>query len=319
MTFDALLLLALPASGKSEVRRYLDTADPGMRASDLHVAEPVHLDDYPYVHLMRRASVEAAALGGEPPFFADPSSPFLDPRDWLTLTHLLAEDWERLTRPAARIGDPGTWILDRFDAARRAAGAPPPISDPALRSAVARAIAADAADVADDAVRGRPLDLAGKTVVVEFARGGPDGAAPPLPAPLGYRASLACLPRPLLERAVALYVRATPEQSRRRNRERAHPGPEGDASILHHGVPDAVLRADYGMDDFAWLVEHGRRPGTITVRAARGIVDLPAGVFDNHDDLTSFLRDDRGSWGDADLERLHDRLRTVLDDLYLRR
>jgi hypothetical protein len=152
-------------------------------------------------------------------------------------------------------------------------------------------------------------------VVVEFARGGPEGAVPPLPDPLGYRASLARLPRSLLERAAALYVRVTPEQSRVRNRERARPGPEGDASILHHGVPEAVLRADYGMDDFAWLLQHGRRPGTIEVETPAGSLDLPAAVFDNRDDLTSFLRADPGRWDPADLERLHRRLRTGVDEL----
>ena len=50
-----------------------------------------------------------------------------------------------------------------------------------------------------------------------------------------------------------------------------------------------------------------------------GSVDVPAAVFDNRDDLTSFLRADPQDWGRTDLDRLHRRLRAVLDDLHGRR
>jgi len=49
--FDTLLLLALPASGKSEVRTYLTARDPAR----FHMGPTVQLDDYPYVHLQIRA------------------------------------------------------------------------------------------------------------------------------------------------------------------------------------------------------------------------------------------------------------------------
>ena len=57
--FDPLLLLALPASGKSEVRTYLTAKDP----SQFHMGPNVQLDDYPYVHVMRRISQELRKRG----------------------------------------------------------------------------------------------------------------------------------------------------------------------------------------------------------------------------------------------------------------
>src|SRR5438445_6161715 len=49
---DVLLLLALPASGKSEVRRYLASLSPEQCRGDFHLGPTVQLDDYPYVHMM---------------------------------------------------------------------------------------------------------------------------------------------------------------------------------------------------------------------------------------------------------------------------
>ena len=51
---DVLLLLALPASGKSEVRRYLASLTPEQCRRDFHMGPTVQLDDYPYVHMMRQ-------------------------------------------------------------------------------------------------------------------------------------------------------------------------------------------------------------------------------------------------------------------------
>jgi hypothetical protein len=306
---DVLLLLALPASGKSEVRRYLEHLDPGTVVSDMHLGPTVQLDDYPYVHLMRRVSQELNGLGADPIFFDDDLSPWNDPYDWLTLIHLVNEDFARLG--SGNVPDPTAGsLLDRFDRTRTLAGTDAPFGDldPATRSALEDAIAADAADLA----AGLPLDRpAGTTVVIEFARGGPDGADLPLPHPLGYRASVAALDDEILERASILYVWVEPEESRRRNRERARPGREGDASILHHGVPESVMFGDYGTDDVAWLESRARRPGTIPI----GDHDIPFARFDNRDDLTSFLRADPTEWDPADVARVHEGLSGALGSL----
>lgn len=306
---DTLLLLALPASGKSEVRRYLEHLEPGDVRSDMHLGPTVQLDDYPYVHLMRRTSQELNALGQDPIFFDDDQSPWNDPHDWLTLIHLVNEDFARLQTGEAP--DPSAnSLLDRFDRARTLAGTTAPFTglEPDVRTALEAGIAGDAADLAANLPLERPD---GTTVVIEFARGGPDGADMPLPHPLGYQASVAALDETILDTASILYVWVEPEESRRRNRERAMPGPEGDASILHHGVPESVMFGDYGTDDVAWLESEARRPGTIPI----GDHDLPFARFDNRADLTSFLRSDPAEWDADDVDRVHTGLTSALGSL----
>src|SRR5262249_51797962 len=67
---DVLLLFALPAAGKSEVRRYLASLNPQQRRDELHLGPTVQLDDYPYVHMMRRVSQELRKRGADGIFFA---------------------------------------------------------------------------------------------------------------------------------------------------------------------------------------------------------------------------------------------------------
>ncbi len=315
---DTLLLLALPASGKSELRRYIEHLDPDVRSRDLHLSEPVHLDDYPYVHLMRRISEELGLLGTDPVFFGSSSESFREPGDWGTLVELLADDWAGLRASPVHPHEPAAWLLDRLDRARARVGLVPRFGrlDAGVRAALEAAISPDAGALAEQLAAGRPLDVEARTVVLEFARGGPEGAEPPLAPPLGYRHALSLLPPALTERATVLYVWVTPEESRRRNRERARPGPQGDASILHHGVPERVMSEDYGTDDMSWLLRNARIPGTLTVPGPGRVFDVPAVVFDNRDDLTSFLRDDPSQWPGEALERLHRRLSETMQRLW---
>ena len=247
---DVLLLTALPASGKSEVRRYLASLTPEQCRDEMHVGPTVQLDDYPYVHLMRRISQELRKRGQDGLFFDSDELPMKEPRDWGTLIELLNEDFDDLVkrhRPAPESA--AEWLLDRFDAARRKVAARPALGqlEPAVRRELVQALEAECAELLRDKNAGIPDSLEGRTVVIEFARGGPDGSALPLPAPLGYRYSFATLSEEILARASILYVWVTPEESRRKNNERTDPNDPG--SILHHGVPMAVMLGDYGCDD----------------------------------------------------------------------
>jgi len=310
--FDIVLLLALPASGKSEIRRYLASLPPEVARSDFNLGPTIQIDDYPYVHLMRRISQEQVRLGSTPAFFADDAEPFLDDRDWGTLTVLLDEDYHALGRETPeRIQDPARWLLDRLDRARAAAGAPVPFAGLASRAALETAIAKDAAELVEGLPSG-PLE-GGETVVMEFARGGPRGSALPLPPPFGYRYALSMLSPEILSRAVILYVWVSPEESRRKNRERARPGADG--SILHHGVPEAVMEAEYGVDDMAWLLESSDVPGTVTVHAHGRVFHLPATRFDNRVDRTSFLRADPAEWPSNEIRTVHEELQRAFRSL----
>jgi hypothetical protein len=310
---DTLLLLALPASGKSEVRRYLESLPAERCRDELGLGPTVQLDDFPYVHLMRRISDELTAREHPGTFFLSPALPFREPRDWGTLIELLNEDHADVVaahRPAPESA--AEWLCDRLDAARKRVGAPAELSTlaPPLRSAVTAAIEAECRDLLDAKVGNVPDSLAGRTVVLEFARGGADGSPLPLPPPYGYRYSLACLSHEILDRAAILYIWVTPQESRRKNAERADPDDPG--SILHHGVPRAVMYGDYGCDDIEWLIDSSDRPGTVPVEKEGRTYHLPVARFDNRTDLTSFLRADPEAWSEADVAALHAELSRAL-------
>lgn len=306
-----LLLLGLPASGKSEIRRYLAGMDPERRARDLGLGVPVHLDDYPYVHAMRRISQELRRRHAHPVFFATDAEPLLDPGDWLTLTALLDEDYTELGRPQAPPGPAAAHLLDRLDRARAAAGLPAPFAGLSEhREGLEAALEDEGAAHLRCLAQARPASLEGRTVVIEFSRGAGEGMRPPFPAPWGYAHSLPALSPEILERATALYVRVTPAESRRRNRERTLPG--GGGSALHHGVPERVMRHDYASDDIAWLLDHADRSGHITLAAHDRRYQIPCVRFDNRVDHTSFLRDDPAAWPSRRVADLHQRLAAAL-------
>lgn len=306
---DVLLLFALPASGKSEVRRYLASLTPEQCGRDFHMGPTLQLDDYPYVHMMRRVSQELRRTGGDGVFFDSDDLPMKEPLDWGTLIELLNEDFEdlqRMHRPTP--SSAAEWLLDRFDLARQKVGAPAAFGalPAATRRALVLALEGEAGDLLRDKNAGIPDDLTGRTVVIEAARGGPDGATMPLPAPLGYAYALRRLSDAILSRASILYVWVSPEESRRKNHERTDPNDPG--SILHHGVPMAVMLGDYGCDDMDWLIQHSRRPDAIRVETRGNVHNIPVARFDNRVDKTTFVRAERTAWKPADVAALHDGL-----------
>lgn len=315
-TIDTLLLLAPPASGKSELRRYLAHLDPAVAERDLHLGSTVQLDDYPYVHLMRRIAQELWQMGEDPIFFRDDSTPFAEPLDWGTLIQLLNEDYRLLGTQPSLSGSAARWLFDRLDRARAAVGAVPALglTPEGVLSRLADTIESEAADAREGLAAAVSSWSPGDTVVIEFARGGPDGAKMPLPEPYGYGFSLAQLSADIVDRSSILYVWVTPEESRRRNEERARPGRDGDASILHHGVPEAVMFGEYGTDDLPWLLEQGGGDA-ISVGGRPEARSLPVAVFDNRTDHTSFLREDEDRWPPAEVAKLHSELRTAFAGL----
>lgn len=313
---DVLLLLALPASGKSEVRRYLASLTPEQCRGEMRLGPTVQLDDYPYVHMMRRVSQELRRLGADGIFFDSDDLPMKESRDWGTLIELLNEDFDDLVqrrRPAP--ASAATWLLDRFDAAREKVGAAPALRalPAATRAALVAALETEAAGLLRERNDNIPDSLEGRTVVIEAARGGPDGASMPLPAPLGYRYSLSVLSDAILSRASILYVWVTPEESRRKNHERTDPNDPG--SILHHGVPIAVMLGDYGCDDMDWLIRNSGKPDRVRIEARGRAHELAVARFDNRVDKTSFVRADRSAWKPEDVAALHSGLSGALGRL----
>jgi hypothetical protein len=313
---DVVLLLALPASGKSEVRRYLASLTPEQCRDEMHLGPTVQLDDYPYVHMMRRISQELRGRGRDGVFFDSDEEPMKDARDWGTLVELLNEDFADLQhrrRPAP--GSAAVWLLERFDAARRKVGANPALGElpGEIRAELVTALEREAKELLRDKNAGIPDSLEGRTIVIEAARGGPDKASLPLPEPLGYRYSLARFSDAVLSRASILYVWVTPEESRRKNTERTDPDDPG--SILHHGVPMAVMLGDYGCDDMEWLIQHSDRPDTVRIETRGRSHHVPVARFDNRADKTTFVRADRSEWKLEQVRALHSGLGEALERL----
>lgn len=313
---DVLLLLALPASGKSEARRYLASLTPEQCHDQFGIGHTVQLDDFPYVHIMRRVSDELTSRGHEGAFFISPALPFRNPVDWLTLIELMNEDYEDILarrRPAP--GSAALWLFDRIDQARVRAGGEAVLGrlPAALRKEIAAPIEAEARTLLADKVAQVPDSLDGKTIVIEFARGGADGSPLPLPRPFGYKHSLAQLSPAILQKASILYIWVTPEESRRKNTARTDPDDPG--SILHHGVPMAVMYGDYGCDDMAWLLEQSDRPDTVRIERDGQAFHLPLGRFDNRVDKTSFIREDQDKWSAKDVQALQKGMKEAFDQL----
>ena len=313
---DTVLLLALPASGKSEVRRYLHLLSPKVCGEEFHMGPTVQLDDFPYVHLMRRIDDELEKMGMARVFFKSGDRPFIDPRDWGTLIQLVNEDYADLVaHKALKPASVAPFLFERIDAAAAKTGIPARLAplDAGVRAKAARALEKESADWLKEKLANYPDTLAGKTLVIEFARGGPDGSAMPLKAPFGYAYSIGQLSPAILEKAAILYVWVTPEESRRKNQARTDPNDPG--SILHHGVPIEVMMNDYGVCDMDWLESQSQPKGTVTIEAAGKKHVLPVGRFDNRKDKTSFLRADQKDWNPEDVKAVHEGLRGALDRL----
>ncbi|MEK6706191.1 MAG: hypothetical protein AABZ06_10410 [Bdellovibrionota bacterium] len=313
---ETLLLLALPASGKSEVRKYLAGLSEQECHRDFHLGPTIQLDDFPYVHMMRCIDEQLALLNQKRIFFNNSDKPFREPKDWGTLISLINEDYaDLIERKIVKSNSAASWLMERFDRSARKVGIPYRLAtlDDKVRAVVAEKIETEAAEMLRERNILCHTDISGKTVVIEFARGGPHGSNMPLTEPFGYNYSLSKLSPAILKKARILYVWVTPEESRRKNIERTNPNDPG--SILHHGVPMDVMMNDYGCDDIEWLEKTARRPGTVSVQASSTVFDIPIARFDNRVDKTSFVRNNPTQWKKDEICALHDGLKGALQKL----
>ncbi len=314
---DTLLLIALPASGKSEVRRYLMHEKREKRVEVFHLSDTVQLDDYPYVEFMRETDDALEELGEPGAFFGGPRSRFLHGEDWGVLLKLVNQDHAIMMDASLPVHEAKADLLfQRIDAARKILGAPPAFEPMTgeLRSKLAGLMQKKTEWVYHELFSHRPDSMDGKTLVIEFARGGPQGHDMPLRAPHGYGWNLAQLSPAILERAAVLYIWVSPEESRRKNAARDVPGAEN--TVIFHSAPETVMINDYGCDDIAWLCDNANRPNTIPITAGGVTYDLPIGRFDNRVDKTTLLRDEPETWDPALVAQLHAGLKSALDNLW---
>jgi hypothetical protein len=316
-----LLLFALPASGKSEVRRYLAHLTPEQCRNDFGLGPTAQLDDYPYVHLMHRIDDELLAAGYHHVYYKGPVRPFQDDWSWAVLIELLNEDYANLALGRqVEVSSAAQHLFDRLDAAHARVGMPQPLGDVPwrIRRKVGEALEKECRDELDAQNRQSAAGTSGKTIVVEAARGAANGAAFPLTPPYGYDAAFQRLSPSILERAHVLYIQVDPAESRRKNIERGRP--DGQGSILHHSVPLEVMLGQYGTDDMAYLIGASDRPGSLRVeriietggKYEARVFYLPVGRFDNRDDLTTFVRAPTDQWKAEDVKKLHAGLAAAL-------
>jgi len=321
---ETLLLFSLPASGKSELRRYLASLTPEQCRGDFRMGPTLQLDDYPYVHLMHQIDDQLKANGLPYAYYQGPHRSFRDPWTWAVLIELLNEDYANLM--AGRqvvVASAAQHLFDRLDAAHARVGLEQPLGEVPhrIRLRLAEALEAECRAELDTLNRQNAEDKTGRTLVIEAARGGPNGSAFPLTPPHGYETAFQTLDPAILAKAAVLYVWVDPTESRRKNIERGRPN--GQGSILHHSVPMEVMLGQYGCDDMAWLLDQSDRPGTIRVervlqegdRHTTRVFHLPVARFDNRQDLTTFVREDRASWNPADVAALHGGLKAAFGSL----
>ncbi len=313
---DTVLVIALPAAGKSEIRKYMASLPNKKCEQEMHTGPTVQLDDFPYVRFMGQVDRELYNMGEEGLFFWGSERCFRHPADWGTLIHLLNEDYANLLAGKAPIpSNPGRWMLQRIDKARRK------VRGQSLEhclpyaqiNRLAEALRGEADKLAKKMQERCSQKADNKTIIIEFARGGSHGSAMPLAAPLGYQYSLSQISDEILNRCAILYIWIEPEESRRRNEVRADPNRPG--SILHHKVPLEVMMSEYGCDDIQYLMDTSPKPGRISVSARGKTYYLRLARFDNRTDKTSFIRSDRKKWKPAEMAVLHAELKRAMNKL----
>lgn len=325
---DTILLLALPASGKSEVRRYMELLTPEQCRNEMYMGPTLQLDDYPYVHFMHRIDDELKKRGCNYIFYAGPERPFLNGFTWGTLVELLNEDYrDLLNNQVHQVPSAAQFLFDRLDNAMAKVGMERELEKIpyGVRRDVAAAMEAETREHLIEKNNVSKQDKNGKTVVIEMARGGANGSAFPLTPPNGYEYSINQLSDDILARAGILYIWVTPEQSRQKNYERARP--DGQSSILNHGVPLEVMLGQYGCDDMDYLISKSDKKNTIKIekifessKNGQRVYDtktyhIPVSKFDNREDLTTFVRQDKSKWDRNSIELIHQGLGTALKNL----
>jgi hypothetical protein len=325
---DTLLLFSLPASGKSEMRRYMANLTAAQCRDDFGMGQTLQLDDYPYVHLMHRIDDLLLEHGWKYHYYKGPNRPFQEEWTWAALIELLNEDYANLiSGKQVQVASAAQHLFDRLDAAHEKAGVKGLMGEVPwrIRTKVGEALEAECRKELAALNSQNAIDKAGKTIVIEAARGGPNGMEFPLTPPFGYEAAFQQLSPTILERACVLYIWVDPKESRRKNIERGRPNSGG--SILHHSVPMEVMLGQYAKDDMGWLLEQSDRASTIRVervlekngRYEPKTYFLPVGRFDNRVDLTSFIREPKEQWAKADVEKIHSGLKVAFGQIHAAR
>lgn len=228
--FENLILIALPGSGKSEIRKCLEKQDSAFRKQEFHIAELKEIDDYQMVAGWIKHDNAAQRTGLQRVFTEKPTKDegdFIDSKQWDILDNYLNNEYEALLRRTPNIHDTST-------------------------------------------------------VIFECARGGPANAT--FPISHGYQRTLENLTPEILKKSAILYIKVPCAEVIKKNDARFRE--EDPFGELTHRVPTNVMRDSYGCDDIEWLIQQSDRKGFVKTQQN---IYVPIGVFDNTNDLTSVM------------------------------
>lgn len=328
-----LMFCALPASGKSESRRYLKSLNKEQNAA-FHLGDTqTQVDDYPYVDAMRKLDAFAEQTLGETIFFDPKTTMFYSGFDWGTLMYMINDDYFDIKKCDSKVPekfekDPAQWLFDRYDEAALKTGK--------LEARFANLLKKHGAEKFDEFKKAShdlcatilrekyaniPASLEGKTVVFEFARGGAKGSEFPLKEPYGYQYSLGLLDPEILDNACILYIWVTPEQSYAKNLQRAKEGQEGKSQTvstqlsLNHGVPHNVMVGEYGTDDVDYLLKVTEKQNCFTITCKKDGKKhfVSVGRFDNRNDKTTPFRKPQSEWQPEEVKAMKDGMQEAFD------
>lgn len=328
-----LMFSSLPASGKSESRRYLKSLSIEQNKK-FHLGDTTtQVDDYPYVHAMKVIDDAANKILNETIFFSLETQDFKTDYDWGTLVYFINEDYADIKKcnnkiPSQYEKDPVEWLFLRFDVNSVKTGK---IGarffnlrqrvDKAKYEEFKKECYNECNTLLHDKYANIPKSLEGKTVVFEFARGGPKEASFPLPEPFGYQYSMSLLDDDILLNAAALYILVTPEMSYNKNLKRGQEAKEGkgknESTQLHltHGVAEYVMKHQYGCDDFEYLINKSEKKNYLPIEKNDKIFNVKAGIFDNRMDLTTAFRAPENEWTKEQIERMEKGMTETFDKL----
>ena len=328
-----LMFCALPASGKSESRRFFKSLTPE-EMSQFHLGDSsTQVDDYPYVDALEKIDVFCKETL-DTTIFKDPNTRlFLNGYEWGVLTYLINEDYLDLKKLDKKIPeefekDPVKWLFDRYDAASEKTGKVPRRVEELEKKSDKTKFAEFKKKCFDlcktllhDKYDNIPESLEGKTIIFEFSRGGEKGSSFPLPAPYGYQYTLSLFDDEILNNANILYIWVTPEQSFNKNKQRALEGLQGKSQTvstqlsLNHGVPDTVMNHEYGVDDFEYLISQSKDGKYVPIIKNGKEFKVKAGRLDNRTDLTSDFRKPQKDWTKEQIDNMTQAMKKAFDAL----
>ncbi|NCP16461.1 hypothetical protein GW866_05390 [bacterium] len=111
-TFDVLILIGRPASGKSEILDFLKHTAPDIRRSRFHIAELDILDDFPMLWIWFEEDRILNQQLGQPRLYTDEGGYFKHPAYWHLLIERLSLDYQKRQRDDPAYHDHTTALVE---------------------------------------------------------------------------------------------------------------------------------------------------------------------------------------------------------------